>query len=42
MPPPPPPPPKALFFTGLRTQLKSSERHTLSNQQAQLGEAETG
>ena len=42
-PPPPPPPPKALFFfTGLRTQLKPSERHTLSNQQAQLRAAETG
>ena len=27
--------PKGLFFTGLRTQLKSSARHTLSNQQAQ-------
>ena len=31
-----PPPPKGLFFTGLRTQLKSSARHTLSNQQAQV------
>ena len=31
----PPPPPKGLSFTGLRTQLKSSARHTLSNQQAQ-------
>ena len=29
-------PPKGLSFTGLRTQLKSSARHTLSNQQAQL------
>ena len=29
-------PPKGLFFTGLRTQLKSSARHTLSNQQAQV------
>ena len=28
--------PKGLSFTGLRTQLKSSGRHTLSNQQAQL------
>ena len=31
-----PPPPKGLSFTGLRTQLKSSARHTLSNQQAQV------
>ena len=29
-------PPKGLSFTGLRNQLKSSARHTLSNQQAQL------
>ena len=36
------PPPKGLSFTGLRTQLKSSARHTLSNQQAQLKEAGTG
>ena len=28
--------PKGLSFTGLRTQLKSSARHTLSNQQVQL------
>ena len=28
--------PKGLSFTGLRTQLKSSARHTLSNQQAQV------
>ena len=28
--------PKGLYFTGLRTQLKSSARHTLSNQQAQV------
>ena len=35
-------PPKGLSFTGLRTQLKSSARHTHSNQQAQLKEAETG
>ena len=28
--------PKGLSFTGLRTQLKSCARHTLSNQQAQL------
>ena len=28
--------PKGLSSTGLRTQLKSSARHTLSNQQAQL------
>ena len=41
-PPPPPPPPKGISFTGLRSQLKSSARHTLSNQQAQLKEAETG
>ena len=34
-------PPKGLSFTGLRTQLKSSARHTHSNQQAQLKEAET-
>ena len=34
-------PPKGLSFTGLRTQLKSSTRHTLSNQQDQLKEAET-
>ena len=27
---------KGLSFTGLRTQLKSSARHTLSNQQAQV------
>ena len=27
--------PKGLSFTGLRTQLKSSARNTLSNQQAQ-------
>ena len=33
--------PKGLSFTGLRTQLKSSTRHMLSNQQAQLNEAET-
>ena len=32
---------KGLSFTGLRTQLKSSARHTLNNQQAQLKEAET-
>ena len=34
-------PPKALSFTGLRTHLKSSARHTLSNQQAQPKEAGT-
>ena len=34
-------PPKGLSFTGLRTQLKSSARNTLSNQQAQPKEAET-
>ena len=33
--------PKGLSFTGLRTQLKLSTRHTLSNQQAQPKEAET-
>ena len=33
--------PKGLSFTGLRTQLKSSVRNTLSNQQAQPKEAET-
>ena len=32
--------PKGLSFAGLRTQLKSSARHTLSNQQAQPKEAE--
>ena len=34
--------PKGLSFTGLRTQLKSSARPTLSNQQAQPKETETG
>ena len=34
-------PPKGLSFTGLRTQLKSSARQTLSNQQAQLKKSET-
>ena len=34
-------PPKGLSSTGLMTQLKSSARHTFSNQQAQLKEAET-
>ena len=34
--------PKGLLFTGLRTQLKSSTRHALSNQQAQLKEGENG
>ena len=34
--------PKGLSFTALRTQLKSSARHTLNNQQAQLKETETG
>ena len=33
--------PKRLSFTGLRIQLKSHARHTLSNQQAQLKETET-
>ena len=33
--------PKGLPFTGLRTQLKSSARHTLSNQQAQVKQPET-
>ena len=33
--------PKDLSFTGLRTQLKSSARNTLGNQQAQPKEAET-
>ena len=33
--------PKGLSFTGLRTQLKSSARHTLSNQQAQVKQPET-
>ena len=33
--------PKDLSFTGLRTQLKSSARHILSNEQAQLKEVET-
>ena len=36
-----PPPPQGLSFTGLRTQLKSSVRNTLSNQQAQPKEVET-
>ena len=40
-PPPPPPPPQGLSFTRLRTQLKSSTRHTLSNQQAQVKQPET-
>ena len=34
--------PKGLSITGLRSQLKSCARHTLSNQHAQLKEAETG
>ena len=34
-------PPKGLSFTGLRTQLETSARHTLSNQHAQLKEAKT-
>ena len=34
-------PPKGLSFKGLRTQLKSSTRHTLSNQQAQTKDAVT-
>ena len=33
--------PKGLSFTGLRTQLKASARHTLSNQQAQVKQPET-
>ena len=33
--------PKGLSITGLRTQLKSSARHTLSNQQAQVQQPET-
>ena len=33
--------PKGLSFTGLRTQLKSSARHTLSNQQTQVKQPET-
>ena len=33
--------PKGLSFTVLRTELKSSARHTLSNQQAQPKEADT-
>ena len=32
----PPPPPKCLSFTCSWSQLRSSARHTLSNQQAQL------
>ena len=32
----PPPPPPGLSFTGLRTRWKSSARHTLNNQQAQV------
>ena len=31
-----PPPPKDPFFTGSLSQLRSSARHTLSNQQAQV------
>ena len=31
-----PPPPKGPFFTGSWSWMKSSARHTLSNQQAQL------
>ena len=38
----PPPPPKGPFFTGSWSWMKSSARHTLSNQQAQLKEEETG
>ena len=34
-------PPKGLSFTGLRTQWKSSARHTLSNQRAQVKYPET-
>ena len=34
--------PKGLSFTGSWSQLRSSARHTLRNQQAQLKEAETG
>ena len=41
-PPPPPPPPKGPFFTGSWSWMKSSARHTLSNQQSQLKEAENG
>ena len=33
--------PLGLSFTVLRTQLKSSARHTLSNQQAQVKQPET-
>ena len=33
--------PKGLSFTGLSTQLKSSARHTLSYQQAQVKHPET-
>ena len=33
--------PKGLSFTGLKTQLKSSARHKLSNQQAQVKQPET-
>ena len=34
-------PPKGLSFTRLRTQLKSSTRHALSNQQAQVKQPKT-
>ena len=34
--------PKGSFFTGSWSSMKSSARYTLSNQQAQLKEAETG
>ena len=36
-----PPPPLSLSFTGLRTQLKSSERHTLTINKPNSKEAET-
>ena len=38
---PPPPPPKGPFFTGSWSQLRSSARHTPSNQQAQVKQLET-
>ena len=38
---PPPPPPKGPFFTGSWSWMKSSSRHTLSNQQAQVKQPET-
>ena len=38
---PPPPPPKGPFLTDSWSWMKSSARHTLSNQQAQVKQPET-